>query len=247
MISVLMATNNCNDYLKKAVRSILDQSFEDFELLVVANGPDAKDIENFLLENFSEEKRLVIIKSDIPQLAYALNVGIEHAKFDYVARMDADDIAHPERLKLQLEYLLNNDLDVVGTDIRIINQSEEVTGYKVLPKGSSINKYLRFKNVFVHPSTLIRKSMLIKVRGYNAGFNSEDYDLWLRLKRIGVRWDNMPETLLDYRMHPGASQRRLLGYAETSGALLREFLLHKSIVNAAAVFFSILKTLFKAR
>ncbi|MFK7605657.1 MULTISPECIES: glycosyltransferase [unclassified Pseudomonas] len=247
MISVLMATNNCNDYLKKAVRSILDQSFEDFELLVVANGPDAKDIENFLLENFSEEKRLVIIKSDIPQLAYALNVGIEHAKFDYVARMDADDIAHPERLKLQLEYLLNNDLDVVGTDIRIINQSEEVTGYKVLPKGSSINKYLPFKNVFVHPSTLIRKSMLIKVRGYNAGFNSEDYDLWLRLKRIGVRWDNMPETLLDYRMHPGASQRRLLGYAETSGALLREFLLHKSIVNAAAVFFSILKTLFKAR
>ena len=247
MISVLMATNNCNDYLKKAVRSILDQSFEDFELLVVANGPDAKDIENFLLENFSEEKRLVIIKSDIPQLAYALNVGIEHAKFDYVARMDADDIAHPERLKLQLEYLLNNDLDVVGTDIRIINQSEEVTGYKVLPKGSSINKYLPFKNVFVHPSILIRKSMLIKVRGYNAGFNSEDYDLWLRLKRIGVRWDNMPETLLDYRMHPGASQRRLLGYAETSGALLREFLLHKSIVNAAAVFFSILKTLFKAR
>lgn len=247
MISVLMATNNCNDYLEKAVRSILDQSFEDFELLVVANGPSAKDIENFLLEIFSEEKRLVIIKSDIPQLAYALNAGIEHAKFDYIARMDDDDIAHPERLKLQLEFLLNNDLDVVGTDIRIINQSGEVTGYKVLPKGSSINKYLPFKNVFVHPSTLIRKSMLIKVRGYNAGFNSEDYDLWLRLKRIGVRWDNMPQTLLDYRMHPGASQRRLLGYAETSGALLREFLLHKSIANAAAVFFSILKTLFKAR
>lgn len=247
MISVLMATNNYNEYLKEAVQSILGQSYEDFELLVVANGPAASDIEDFLLKNFPEEKRLVVIKSVIPQLAYALNLGIEHASFEYVARMDADDIAHPERLKLQFEYLIKNDLDVVGTSIRIINQSGEVIGSKILPTGTAISKWLPFKNVFVHPSTLIRKSMLIKVRGYNAGFNSEDYDLWLRLKRIGVCWDNMPQTLLDYRIHPGASQRRLLGYAETSGALLREFLLYKSFINVAAVFFSIMKTLFKAR
>lgn len=247
MISVLMATNSFNEYLKIALQSIFDQTFIDFEVLLVANGPASDEIESFVRSSFPNEGRLVIIKSSIPQLSYALNLGIDHAQYEYVARMDADDVAHPERLERQLNYLLKHDLDVVGTGVRIINEAGAVIGTRLPPIQKNINRTLPYKNTFVHPSTLIRKAILIKVRGYNAGFNSEDYDLWLRLKRLGVKWDNMPDTLLDYRVHPAASQGRLLGYAETSGALLREFLLSKTFTNACSVIFSVLKALFKGR
>ena len=247
MISVLMATNSFNDYLRLALQSIIAQTFTDFEILLVANGPESNEIENFVRSAFPEERRIRIIKSIIPQLSYALNLGIDHAQYDYIARMDADDIAHPERLERQLAYLLEHDLDVVGTAVNIINSSGKLIGFRSVPAKNSINKSLPFKNAFVHPSTMIRKAALIKVRGYNAGFNSEDYDLWLRLKRLDAKWDNMPVALLDYRVHQAATQGRLLGYAETSGAMLREFLLSKTLTNALSVFISILKALFKAR
>lgn len=247
MISVLMAVNSFNDYLKLALQSIIDQTFYEFEIVLVANGPACNEIEEFVKLNFPDEHRLQVVKSIIPQLAYALNLGIDHARYEYIARMDADDIAHPERLERQLDHLLKNDLDVLGTAVNIIDSQGEVIGFRSLPMQKNINKMLPFKNMFVHPSTMIRKDILIKVRGYNAGFNSEDYDLWLRLKRLGVKWDNMPDILLDYRVHPGASQGRLLGYAETSGAMLREFLLSKTFVNASSVVVSVLKALFKAR
>lgn len=247
MISVIMATNTFNKYLEVALQSIFNQTFTEFELLLVANGPLCDEIDEFVKRLFPNEKRLVVVKSIIPQLSYALNLGVDHSKYEYVARMDADDIAHPERLERQLDYLLNNNLDVVGSGVRIINENGVVVGALRQPTGKNINRALPFKNVFVHPSTLIRKAVLIKARGYNAGFNSEDYDLWLRLKRIGVKWDNMPDTLLDYRVHPAASQRRLLGYAEVSGALLREFLLSKTFVNASSVVFGVLKAMFRSR
>lgn len=247
MITVLMATNGFNDYLKLALQSIISQTFTEFEIVLVANGPQCNEVEAFVRSNFPDESRLKLVKSIIPQLSYALNLGIDHAKYEYIARMDADDIAHPERLERQLAYLLEHDLDVLGTAVNIIDSSGKLTGFRSVPEKNSINKSLPFKNAFVHPSTMIRKAALIKVRGYNAGFNSEDYDLWLRLKRLGVKWDNMPDALLDYRVHPAATQGRLLGYAETSGAMLREFLLSKTPINALSVVISILKTLFKAR
>lgn len=247
MISVIVATNNFNEYLSIALQSIFDQTFVEFEVLLVANGAACDDIENFVLKRFPSETRLIIIKTNIPQLSYALNLGIDHASYDYIARMDADDIAHPERLGLQLDYLLAHNLDLVGTGARLIDEFGVVIGSRSPPRGAEINKKLPFKNVFIHPSTLIRKTALLNARGYNAGFNSEDYDLWLRLKRLDVRWDNMPDMLLDYRIHPAASQRRLLGYAEISGALLREFLLSKTLVNACSVVVSVIKAFMRAR
>lgn len=247
MISVLMATNNFNEYLRLALQSIIVQTFTEFEIVLVANGAKCDEIEKFVSSNFPEEPRIRVVKSTISQLAYALNLGVDHAQYKYIARMDADDIAHPERLERQLAYMLEHELDVLGTAVNIIDSSGQVTGFRSLPTQQSINKSLPFKNTFVHPSTLIRKTVLLQVRGYNAGFNSEDYDLWLRLKRLGVKWDNMPDALLDYRVHPDASQGRLLGYAETSGAMLREFLLSKTLTNALSVVVSVLKALFKAK
>ncbi|MCV5208963.1 glycosyl transferase, partial [Escherichia coli] len=83
---------------------------------------------------------------------------------------------------------------MVGSDIIHIDTNGEAIGIKHYPKGlNKINKQLYFRNTFSHSTILIKKKILIAARGYNAGFNSEDYDLWLRLRRKNIKWDNMDE------------------------------------------------------
>ncbi|WP_285616106.1 glycosyltransferase [Hydrogenophilus thermoluteolus] len=240
MISVLMAVNRLDRYLDEAIRSILEQTLTDFEFIIIVNGPDAENIKIYIQEKFFDE-RIKIVKSDISQLAYALNVGIDLAKYDLIARMDADDVAKPERLAKQMDYLTRNSLDMVGSGVILINQDGIIVGERKMPAGDKINNTLPYKNCFVHSTILAKKKIFLQARGYNSGFNSEDYDLWLRLKRLGVKWDNLEENLLSYRIHQDASQRRLLGYAESAGYALREFILKKNVGNFFALIFHIVK------
>lgn len=246
MISVVMGIHRFDEYVEDSIVSILNQTYKEFEMIVVANGLAADEIASTIECLFPNESRLKIITSQIGQLGHALNVGIDASSSEYIARMDSDDISHPERLQKQLDYLLKNNLDMVGSDINLINEKGEFIGAQTYPKGLDINKKLIYKNCFAHNTVLMKRSFFLKVRGYNAGYNSEDYDLWLRMKRAGVNWDNMDEKLLDYRIHSSASQGRLLGYAEVSGYVLREFLLAKTFSNLVGVFINIGKALFKA-
>lgn len=245
MISVVMGVSRFDNYVKKAIDSIFAQTMSEFELIIIANGEHSDDIDNSIQKLYFNEPRLRILKSCIGQLAYALNLGIDNAKYEYIARMDSDDIAMPERLEKQLSFLLRNNLDMVGSDVWLIDEHDQVCGKRVTKKGKSINDGLPYGSTFVHPSVLIKKSVLINVRGYNSGFNSEDYDLWLRLKRLGIAWDNMDEQLLSYRVHGASSQRRLLGYAECAGYALREFILKRSLVNLGAIFLHLVKSVIR--
>ena len=247
MISVIMGVARYDEYLPQAIDSILEQSFADFELIVVANGVSCTEIELRIREKYSGEVRLKIITSPIAQLAHALNLGIEVMRFQYIARMDADDISRPDRLEKQFLFLKNNDLDMVGCDLRLIDKFGNHLGTRVYPKGKAIGKYLGFKNCFAHNTVLMKKSIVLAARGYNAGFNSEDYDLWLRLRRLSVKWDNMEDTLVDYRIHEESSQRHLLGYAESTGLAAREFVLNKKITNLLAFIYQFLKSILRAR
>lgn len=247
MITVIMAINRYDGYCPKAIESILNQTMREIELLVIANGPNAEEIRSQVLNLCKEDDRAKVFLSPIGQLAHALNIGIDNATYDFIARMDADDVSHTSRLERQLHYLVNNDLDMVGCNAQLIDEHDKVLGERKCAQGSAIANSLPFKNPFIHPSILIKKDILIKARGYNAGFNSEDYDLWLRLRRMDVRWDNMNEDLLQYRVHTAASQRKLLGYAESSGYAMREFILTKSWTNCAAIFYHLGKAIFRAR
>jgi len=243
MISVIMGVHNIDKFLDKAIKSILEQTYEEFEFIIIANGSKYIQIYEYLIHNYSYDDRVIILKSPIGQLAHALNIGLDNAKYDYIARMDADDYSYPNRLKKQLDFLIKNNLDLLGVDMRMIDENDEVISIVKMPKGKNINKKLPFRGCFSHNALLYKKDIIIKAGGYNAGFNSEDYDLWLRLKRQGeVKWDNMDEVLIDYRIHSGASRRRLLGYAEVSGYALREFILNKTFINFIAVFYHILKS-----
>ncbi|EKO1018323.1 glycosyltransferase [Salmonella enterica subsp. enterica] len=247
LISVVMASNRVDEYLYLAVNSILEQSYKNIELIFIANGEKSSDISSFLL-NKIKDSRLKIIETPIGQLAYSLNLGISYAQGEYIARMDADDISLPDRLIKQINYIKQNNLDMVGTDIKLINGKGDIIGTRHYPKNmNKINKQLSYRNTFSHNTVLIKKSILFSVRGYNSGFNSEDYDLWLRLRRYGVKWDNMDECLLEYRIHDASTQRRRLGYAEAAGYSLREFLLNSSFSGLVAIIFHIMKVYIRSK
>lgn len=243
MISVVMGVVEFDDFTSIAINSILTQTLTDIELIIVANGANAQRTADAIAGAYANESRIIVIKTKIGQLAHALNIGIDKARFEYIARMDSDDVAMPNRLKLQLEFLKANDLDIVGSDAKLIDEAGTCIGSRITPKGTSISSTLPFRGSFIHPTILMKKSIILRARGYNSGFNSEDNDLWLRLRRQGVRWDNMPNELLCYRIHPASTQRRLLGYAECAGYSLREFLLKKNIINFISILFHIVKTL----
>jgi glycosyltransferase involved in cell wall biosynthesis len=234
-ISVIMGVHNIDKFLDIAIKSILDQTHKEFEFIIVANGSKYMEIYEYLIKNYSYDERIVVLKSPIGQLAHALNVGLDCAKYDYIARMDADDFSYPQRFAKQLEYMDKYNLELLGVDMRLIDENDNELSISKMPKGKDINKKLPFRGCFAHNALLYKKATILKARGYNAGFNSEDYDLWLRLKRQGIAWDNMDEVLIDYRIHSGASRRRLLGYAEVAGLALREFILNKTFINFLAV------------
>lgn len=245
MISVIMGVHAVDQYLNTSIQSILDQSLKQLELIIVANGPKSAEVERHIYMHFSNDNRIRIIRSRIPQLSYALNLGLDHAQYDYVARMDSDDISLPYRLEKQLAYLTTHNLDLVGSDVTLIDSNGVEFSEQIKPKGKNIKRSLPFKNPFAHMTILAKKELFIQARGYNAGFNSEDYDLWLRLGRKSVKWDNMPDKLVLYRMHEAASKGHILGYAECAGYALREFSLHKTPKNLLAVFIQIGKTIIK--
>ncbi len=244
-ISVIIPACELNNHVFPAIDSILSQSFQDIEVILCLNGPEATLIEAEVLERYGSYIR--IVKTPIHQLAHALNIGISVARASLIARMDSDDIAHKERLERQVEFLQHYNLDMVGCDVDLIDENGQCIGKRIFPKGKNIDHCLPFKNVFCHSSVLYKKDKILESRAYNAGYNSEDYDLWLRLKNLGIQWDNMPERLLKYRIHNSTAQRSKLGYAEVVGYSAREFVMNKSFTNFMALNYNFIKSLFRAK
>ncbi|MBW5812744.1 glycosyltransferase [Yersinia kristensenii] len=246
-VSALLALNNIDIYTKLAIDSILFQTRQVDEFIIVINGPNRELIKQKLIKYYGDEAIIKFFTTELGQLAYALNYGLCLCNYEYVLRMDADDISNRDRVEKQLNYIDKNELDVLGCDINIINSDGEITGAKKYPTGIQIDKKIPFMNVFCHPSVIFRRDKILSVRGYNAGYNSEDYDLWLRLSRDGVKWDNLSEILFRYRVHNSTAQRKPLAYAETASLMLRECLLRKSLIYFFAMLVAIAKFFFRSR
>src|SRR5690606_31528559 len=128
MISVIMGVHKIDGFIDEAIRSILNQSYQNFEFIIVANGESSNEIYDWIMATYASEDRIVCLRSEIAQLAHALNVAIDTAKYDFIARMDADDVAHPHRLEKQITYLKSNSLDMVGCDLQLIDEENKVLG-----------------------------------------------------------------------------------------------------------------------
>lgn len=199
-----MSVYNGDRYLTEAVESILAQTFTDFEFIIINDGSTDKSLA--ILEGYAkQDKRIRLINQQNIGLAKSLNKAISLAKGELIARMDADDIALPERFERQVEYLDRNpDCLALGCDVLQI----DMDGAPICKMGLPLShekieaELLQGHGGAVrHPAVMMRRDMVVKIGSYREKFQmTEDLDLFLRLAEMG-RLANLPDTLLEYRLH----------------------------------------------
>ena len=205
VISVVMSVFNGARFLDEAVASIRRQSYRDFEFIIIDDGSTDATPE-ILSRHAVADARLRVVRQENRGLIGSLNRGFSEASGTYIARMDADDVAKPYRLKMQLDCLSENPgIALVGGSIEIIDSEARVLDTKRLPsEPEDLKRHLReLGNAVAHPTVLFRHSVLKEVGGFRMAYlQAEDYDLWLRmLDRFALM--NLDKVLLGYRRHEG--------------------------------------------
>lgn len=199
------------EYLKKAVKSILDQNYKNQKLFIAADGPLLPEVLDFL-STLDKNKVTLLLYEENRGLGAVLNDAIRHCinlGFDFIARMDADDIAHADRIRIQVEYLKNHpDIFVLGTQAYIIDSNEKIIGIKNAGREIDFN-ILKKKCDIIHPSVIFRVEFFDHV-GYYAEdiYPVEDYDLWFRAAIKNVKMQSIPQRLYYFRYDHRIIDRR---------------------------------------
>ena len=202
-IDVVMPVYNAQAYVAEAVTSILRQSFENFRLICIDDG--STDRSSGILDKLSaEDDRLQIIRQENQGLVRALNVGVSACTAPLIARMDADDIAMPDRFVRQVEFLESHpEVIAVGTAILEMDSDTDPLGVeRFATEHDQIDgSMLRLKTGMAHPSVMMRREAVQSLGGYRIDYEwVEDIDLWLRMAETG-QLANLPDVLLCYRQH----------------------------------------------
>jgi glycosyltransferase involved in cell wall biosynthesis len=201
-ITVLMPAYNAEKYIGEAIASVLDQTFTDFELLIINDG--STDTTEKIIRSFTDE-RIRLINQSNHGVAAALNMGLLNANAALVARFDADDICFKERLKIQYETLLRNpEYIIVGSDAEYINSCGEYVFTCRLPAHSpaEIQQLHFIKCPFIHSAVMFRKENILQAGGYNEkAYAFEDHLLWSNIIRQS-KTCNLPQTLMQVRLNP---------------------------------------------
>lgn len=201
LISVVTAVYNDEKYIKKSVESILNQTFIDFEYIIVDDGSTDNTL-NILNEIAKRDKRVTIFTQKNSGPAAARNRAINSAKGMYIALQDSDDISSPDRLKMQVEQLLKSPDNLIScTSYNMIDTNDDVftTNNKIY---KNINKNI-LKGSFCacHPSIMVSREFILKVNGYNSFYKkTEDYDLILRLLENKGYLEKINKCLYSYRI-----------------------------------------------
>lgn len=199
IISVVMPVYNGEEYLKDAIDSVLSQSFKNFEFIIVNDGSVDKTEEIIL--SYKDE-RIIYLKNIVNlKIVLTLNKGIANAKGKYIARMDADDVSYPDRFEKQLNFMENNpQVGVCGTWVNTFGKNRVDHIYQYPVSSEDIKITLMFCSPFAHPSILMRKCLFDSYIYDEAFKKAEDYHLWCKIKNATC-FGNIPEVLLDYRIH----------------------------------------------
>lgn len=193
LVSIIMSARNCEDSVGKACKSILNQTFQDIEFLIV---DDCSTDETFkILHSISEkDKRIKLYKNEKNLgLTKSINNLIKLSKGKYIARQDADDISESNRIEYQIQYLNKSRVDAVATRASILGSTKLIPGISFyLP----IKFSMKFKNPFIHGTLMIRKDVLEKIGYYDEDFYySQDYKLFLDLLKNGFKIKNLNKNL----------------------------------------------------
>ncbi|MDZ7587408.1 MAG: glycosyltransferase family 2 protein [Patescibacteria group bacterium] len=200
-ITVLMPVHNGERYLRKAIYSVLNQSFKDFEFLII-NDVSTDNSKKIILSYDDKRIRYIENKKNLG-LTKSLNNGLKITKGEYIARQDADDVSAPERLEKQLRFLdTYPDYAVVGSFTKIIDEKSKVICQLERPiYFPEIKRALMIDNCITHGSVMIRKKCLLKIGFYDEEMKrSQDYELWLRLSEK-YKLATLSEYLYSWRRH----------------------------------------------
>lgn len=199
---VVPAFNEPPEILRQSIASITAQSFADFECLLVDESTDPASIDAAIALCDADPRLHRVVPAERIGLAASLNLGIEHARGDYIARFDADDVCYPERLALQVAYLdAHRDVDVLGAGLELITPTGETVAFRAYPpRHVMIARRMHLTTAIAHPTVMARRAAIVAAGGYDPAFRfAEDLDLWLRLLNRGVRFANLGAPLVRYR------------------------------------------------
>lgn len=208
-VSVLLPCFNAESTIEEALSSLAAQSYRDFEVLCVDDGSTDNTVS--ILEDWSQQdSRFVLVKKTHRGVIQAANTGVALCRAPLIVRMDADDRCHPDRIRLQREYLLDNPaVAVVGSLVNGFPAETVGEGFKLyydwlnsLVTHEDISREIFIESPLANPSTAFRKSWIDQVGGYQDHGWPEDYDLWLRLYLAGAQFAKIPRVLLEWREHP---------------------------------------------
>ena len=214
MFSVLIAVyaKELPQNLQQSLESIFRQELMPDEVVLVEDGPLTAELEQVVTEAAAKHQELHIIKiAKNKGLGLALQEGIKHCHYDIVARMDSDDIAHPERFKKEMAWLeAHPETDVVGSWVdEFSGDPSQVISTRRLPEThEEILRFSRYRNPMNHPTVMMRKEAVMRAGNYQHLPLFEDYDLWVRMLRQGARFHNLQESLLSFRLTSQLFSRR---------------------------------------
>jgi glycosyltransferase involved in cell wall biosynthesis len=201
IISVILPVFNADSFLKESIDSILHQTFKDFELIILNDGSTDTSLE--IINNYTDPRIVLIHDSLNHGLIHRLNQGFTIAKGKYIARMDADDIAYPERLAKQFEFMENNpEIIASGTSAMRFNSSGNIGIWKNPADYEKIKCQFVWVTAIIHPTSIFRADFIKEKNiAYDSQYrHAEDYDLFTNLTMLG-KVSNLPDILLRYRVH----------------------------------------------
>jgi glycosyltransferase involved in cell wall biosynthesis len=214
-VSVIISSFNSVRFLEPAIDSILQQSYSDFELIIIDDA--STDGSKEILASFAaaDSRIIPIYNRENIGLTKNLNIAISLSKGEYIARMDADDIALPERLEKQVIFLdTHKEIDVIGSAAIDIDESGKKIQLRKSPKThDEIIALLPKANPMTHSTVMFRKDKFKKIGFYNESYRTtQDYEMWFRAAGQGWKFHNLQEVLLHYRMDNNYHKRKSFRY-----------------------------------
>lgn len=207
LVSIIIPYNRCDKFFEHALKSITNQSYKNLEILLLDHQMVDKNID----ATFTDPRIEVVNCRKLKSLSEVLNCGIQKAHGKYIARMDADDISHKNRIAAQLDFLeANTNIGILGTGIEVLTPEGEIEVRLQPEHHEAILKKMIYNNPFFHPTVMFRRSVLgDNLSPYNRFFNrAQDFELWTRLL-FTTQGANLPQALLTYREHPLQSGKKI--------------------------------------
>ena len=219
LISVILPVYNASQFIAETINSILEQTFTDFELIIINDG--STDTSELIIQSF-EDHRIIYVKQENRGVGFSIRKGCEMAKGKYIARIDADDICMPERFEIQVDYLRKNpDTVLVSSAVIYIDYAGNEMG-RSFPHLSNwaILKRMKYSSTICHPAVMMRKKAYNLTSGYQNIQPFEDLFLWLSLSKYG-KLHNLKMPLIKYRILENSVSHQLTNYEKNK---LFEFL-----------------------